>query len=73
MSTCVTRACLYGTETLALTTTTKAASVRKQLDTKNSKSNEDRHANNGGVKGRECNAEEFDRDWRGADYSGLDT
>ena len=39
MSTCVTPACLYGTETLALTTTTKAASVRKQLGPKNSKSN----------------------------------
>ena len=31
-------------------TTTKAASVRKQLGTKNSKSNEDRQAKNGGVK-----------------------
>ena len=35
------------------TTTTKAASVRKQLGTKNSKSNEGRQAKNGGVKGRD--------------------
>ena len=41
------------------TTTTKAASVRKQLGTKNSKSDEGRQAKNGGVKGR--------------DGSGLDT
>ena len=32
-------------------TTTQAASVRKQLGPKNSKSNESRHAKNGGVKG----------------------
>ena len=45
MSTCVTPACLYGTETLIgtdRTTTTKAASVRKQLGTQNSKSNKGR-------------------------------
>ena len=35
------------------TTTTKAASVRKQLGTKNSKSNEGRQEKNCGVKGRE--------------------
>ena len=35
------------------TTTAKAASVRKQLGTKNSKSNEGRQAKNGGVKGRD--------------------
>ena len=35
------------------TTTTKAASVRKQLGMKNSKSNEGRQAKNGGVKGRD--------------------
>ena len=37
-------------------TTTKAASVRKQLGTKNSKSNEGRQEKNGGVKGKrqEC-------------------
>ena len=61
MSTCVTPACLYGTETLALTTT-KAASVRKQLGTQNSKSNKGRQAKNGGVKGRDGSAEELDRE-----------
>ena len=35
------------------TTTTKAASVRKQMDMKNSKSNEGRQAKDGGVKGRD--------------------
>ena len=35
------------------TTTTKAASVRKQLGMKNSKSNEGRQAKNSGVKGRD--------------------
>ena len=45
------------------TTTTKAASVRKQLGTKNSKSNEGRQGKNGGVKGRDGSAEEPDRDW----------
>ena len=57
MSICVTPAvCLYGTETYSndRTTTTKAASVRKQLDTKNSKSNEGRHDNNGAVKRLGC-------------------
>ena len=57
MNMCVTPACLYGTEAIGTdrTTTTKAASVRKQLGTKNSKSNECRQAENGGVKGRdEC-------------------
>ena len=44
------------------TTTTKAASVRKQLGTKNSKSNEGRQAKNGGVKGRDGSAEELDRE-----------
>ena len=42
------------------TATTKAASVRKQLGPKNSKSNEDRQAKNGGVKGRDGSAEELD-------------
>ena len=43
------------------TTTTKAASVRKQLGTKNiSKSNEGRQEKNGGVKGRDGRAEELD-------------
>ena len=44
------------------TTTTKAASVRKQLGTKNSKSNEGRQEKNGGVKGRDVSAEELDRE-----------
>ena len=44
------------------TTTTKAASVRKQLGPKNSKSNESRQAKNGGVKGRDRSAEELDRE-----------
>ena len=44
------------------TTTTKAASVRKQLGTKNSKSNEGRQAKNGGVKGRDRSAVELDRE-----------
>ena len=44
------------------TTTTKAASVRKQLGPKNSKSYEGRDANNDGVKGRGWNAEELDGD-----------
>ena len=34
-------------------TTTKAASVQKQLGTKNSKSNKGRQVKNGGVKGRD--------------------
>ena len=44
------------------TTTTKAASVRKQMGTENSKSNEGRQAKNGGVKGRNRSAEELDRE-----------
>ena len=36
--------------------------MRKQLGTKNSKSNEGRQAKNGGVKGRDLNTEEFDRE-----------
>ncbi len=42
------------------TTTTKVASVRKQLGTKNSKSNEGRQGKNGGVKGGDRIAEELD-------------
>ena len=45
-----------------LTTTTTAESVRKQLGTKNSKSNEGRQAKTGGVKGRDVSAEELDRE-----------
>ena len=41
---------------------TKAARVRKQLGTKNSKSNEGRQEKNGGVKGRDMSAEELDRE-----------
>ena len=44
------------------TTTTKAASVRKQLGTKNSKSDEGRQAKNDGVQGRDGSAEELDRE-----------
>ena len=44
------------------TTTTKTASVRKQLCTKNSRSNEGRQEKNGGVKGRDWSAGELDRD-----------
>ena len=44
------------------TATTKAASVRIQMDTKNSKSNEGRQAKNGGVKGRDGSAEKLDRE-----------
>ena len=53
-STCVTPACLYRKETLA--------SVRKQLGTNNSKSNDGRQETNGGVKGRDGSAEELDRE-----------
>ena len=44
------------------TTTTQTASVRKQLGTENSRSKEGRHEKNGGVKGRDGNAEELDRE-----------
>ena len=44
------------------TTTTWAAIVRKQLGTKNSRSNEGRQANNSGVEGRDGDAEELDRE-----------
>ena len=57
------------------TTTTKAASVREQLGTKNSKSREGRQEKNGGVMGRDESADELAREnaWLGADYSGQDT
>ena len=42
------------------TTTTEAASVRKRLCPKSSKSNEGRQAKNGGVKGRDGSAEKLD-------------
>ena len=44
------------------TTTTKATSVRKQLGTKNGKSNVDRQEKNDGVRGRDGSAEELDRE-----------
>ena len=44
------------------TTTTKAASMRKQQGTKHNKSNEGRQVKNGGVKGRYGGAEELDRE-----------
>ena len=44
------------------TTTTEATSVRKQLGTKNSKSNDGRQEKNVGVKGRDGSAEELDRE-----------
>ena len=43
------------------TTTTKAASVRKQLGTKNTKRNDGRQPKHGGVKGRDGSAEELVR------------
>ena len=44
------------------TTTKQAASVRKQLGPKNSKSNEGRQEKNGGVKGTDGSAVELDRE-----------
>ena len=44
------------------TTTTKAASVRKQLGTKNSNSTEGRQEKNGGVNGRDGSEDELDRE-----------
>ena len=44
------------------TTTTNTANVRKQLGTKNSRSNEGRQEMNGGVKGRDRSADELDRE-----------
>ena len=43
-------------------TTTKAESVRKQLGTQNSMSNEGRQEKNSGVKVRDRSAEELDRE-----------
>ena len=64
MSTCVTRACLYGTETLTLTELQqpRLQVCENNLVRKHSKSNEGRQAKNGGVKGRDGSAEEFDRE-----------
>ena len=44
------------------TATTNAASVRKQLGPKKSKSNEGRQEKNGGVEGSDGSAEELDRE-----------
>ena len=44
------------------TTITKVACVRKQPGTKNSKSNESRQEKNCGVKGRDRNADDLDRE-----------
>ena len=60
MSTCVKPACLYGTETLAMTE--RQQQQRHKLGTKNSKSNEGRQEKNGGLKGRDVSAEEIDRE-----------
>ena len=65
MCTCLSPACLHvrnGNLGNGRTTTTKAASVRKQLGTKNSKSNESRQEKNGGVMGRDGSADELDRE-----------
>ena len=64
MSTCVTPACRYGTETLALT---ELHQQRLQVCENNwvrkiAKSNEGRQSNNGGVKGRDVSAEVLDRE-----------
>ena len=63
MSTCVTPACLYGTETLALTELQqhRLQVCENNWVQKNSKSNESRQAKNGGVKGRDGSAVELDR------------
>ena len=69
MGTCVTTGVTVRNGNLGngRTTTTKAASVRKQLGTKNSKSDEGRQEKNGGVKGRDGSAEELDTTERMSD------
>ena len=65
MSTCVTSACLYGTETLALTELQQQrrhGTCAKTTGSENSKSNEGRQANNGVVQGRDRSAQELDRE-----------
>ena len=64
-STCGTPACLYGTETLALTELQQQmlqVCENNYRGPKSSKSNEGRQAKNGGVKGRDGGAEKLDRD-----------
>ena len=65
--TCVTPVCLYGTETLAMTELQQQRLqvcenklVRKQLIARVTRA--DVHEKNGGVKGRDRNAEELDRE-----------
>ena len=58
-STCVTPACLPGTETLALTELQKQI---LQVCEKISKSNEGRQAKNSGYKGRDGSADELHRE-----------
>ena len=64
MSTCVTPAYLYGTETWALTglQQQRLQVCENNWVRKNSKSNEGRQAKNGGVKGRDGSAEELGRE-----------
>ena len=57
--------CLYGTETVAMIELQQQRlqlRVRKQMGTKNSKSNEGMQEKNGGVKRRECRGAS-QRDW----------
>ena len=63
MSTCVTPACLYGTETLALTELQQRLQVcENNWARKIARVKEGRQAKNGGVKGRDGSAEELDRE-----------
>ena len=62
MSTCVTPACLYGTETLALTELQQRLQVCENNRVRKIASNEGRQAKNGGVKGRDGSVEELDRE-----------
>ena len=63
VSTCVTPACLYGNPGNDRTTTTKVASVRKQLGTKIARlTRAGLQEKNGGVQGRDRSAEELDRE-----------
>ena len=63
MITCVTPACLYGTETLAMTELQQqSVQVCENMGTKHVKSNDGRQEKNGGVKGRDGSAEELDRE-----------
>ena len=62
VGTCVTPACLYGTETLAMTEL-QPQSVRKQPGTKIARvTRADLQKKNGGVTGRDSRVEELDRE-----------